>query len=52
MAKNKWVVHLKGRVFARAVKVETVNKKQAEKAALALYDDDEYKVVMVVVDDS
>ena len=52
MAKNKWVVHLKGRVFARAVKVETVNKKQAEKAALMVYDDDEYKVVMVVADDS
>ena len=52
MAVNKWVVHLKGRVFARAVKVETVGKKQAEKAALKVYDDDEYKVVMVVRDDS
>ncbi len=52
MAKNKWVVHMKGRMFARAVKVETVSKKQAEKAALAQFDDDEYKVVMVVKDDS
>ncbi len=52
MAKNKWVVHMKGRVFARAVKVETVNKKQAEAAALKVYDDDEYKVVRVVQDES
>ena len=52
MAKNKWVVHMKGIVFARAVKVETVNKKQAEKAALAMYDDDHYKVVRVDKDES
>ncbi len=52
MAKNKWVVHLKGRMFARAVKVETVNKKQAEAAALAKFDDDEYKVVRVDKDAS
>ncbi len=52
MAKNKWVVHLKGKIFARAVKVETVNKAQAEKAALKAYTDDHYKVVMVVKDDS
>ena len=52
MAKNKWIVHLKGRMFARAVKVETVNKKQAERAALMVYDDDEYKVVRVEQDAS
>ena len=52
MSKNKWIVHLKGVVFARAVKVETVNKAQAERAALMVYDDDDYKVVMVVKDES
>ncbi len=51
MAVNKWVVHIKGKVFARAVKVETVSKKQAEKVALAQFDDDDYKVVMVVKDE-
>ena len=48
MALNKWTVHMKGRVFARKVDVETVSKQQAEKVALATYDDDEYKVVLVV----
>ena len=52
MAVNKWVVHIKGVRFARAVKVETVSKKQAVKAALLMYDDDDYKVVMVVKDES
>ncbi len=52
MAKNKWIVHVKGKVFARAIKVETVNKKQAEAAALKVHTDDDYKVVLVVKDES
>ncbi len=52
MAKNKWIVHLRGRIFSRAVPVETVSKKQAEVAALKVWDDDEYKVVRVDKDES
>ena len=52
MAVHKWIVHIKGVRFARAVKVETVSKKQAIKQALLMYDDDKYKVVKVVKDES
>jgi hypothetical protein len=52
MAVNKWTVHLKGRVFARKVYVETVSKKQAEALALKAYDDDNYVVVRVEKNES